>query len=533
MANFIEKKDRNVIPNWRSFVNTANLGELNSSENLKLDSSFKPDISDLELDWKKSNNLGTAGDIIGVALICNQEENKTVQEAAKYVLKKKQQNVTSALIEAAITILRPKQTKIEINSDLSTLEDFGEKESLKNIFIFVHQIKKKLIKNPKNAILWVELARYYSILGQDIHANKAMNNAVYLAPENRFVLRSASRFYCHFGDLERSHDILRKAELTRFDPWLIASEVALSTLRGRGSRFAKIGLNIIGQKSFHPFNISELSSSLATLELQNGNFKNSKKLFSNSLIQPNDNALAQAEWVSQEEDILLFHDLESFNLDNSYEALALEYFEKGLWDKAIEYSKKWFIDLPFSKGPLLFANNIASRKLKNHDLAFKFVKLGLVSHPRDSQLLNNIIYSLCVQNKLDEAGQYLEKVNSSDFNKNNSNGICLTATKGLFYFRLGDPINGRKFYYDALSRSKSINNKKLNSLALINYVREELIFNQIDISFLIPKLEKIIRYYQSEDLAEEAREILELYNKKKKSKYSAQLINPKIELLWK
>ena len=51
MAYLFGKKDRHVIPNWRSFENTAKLGELNGSKNIRLDTSFKPDISDVLDDW--------------------------------------------------------------------------------------------------------------------------------------------------------------------------------------------------------------------------------------------------------------------------------------------------------------------------------------------------------------------------------------------------------------------------------------------------------------------------------------------------
>ena len=62
MANLFEKKDRHIIPNWRSFENSAKLGELNGSKGIKLDSSFKPDISDLVEDWQESKSIGIAGD---------------------------------------------------------------------------------------------------------------------------------------------------------------------------------------------------------------------------------------------------------------------------------------------------------------------------------------------------------------------------------------------------------------------------------------------------------------------------------------
>ncbi|OXG06183.1 hypothetical protein BC749_102157 [Flavobacterium araucananum] len=110
MADFFEKKDRHLIPNWRSFDNTAKLGELNGSKSIKLDSSFKPDISDLLDGWNDSQSIGIAGDILGVALVCNQSDNQTVKNISKFVLQN-QEIASKAIIEAANNILKPKRKK--------------------------------------------------------------------------------------------------------------------------------------------------------------------------------------------------------------------------------------------------------------------------------------------------------------------------------------------------------------------------------------------------------------------------------------
>ncbi len=194
MANFFEKKDRHIIPNWRSFENTAKLGELNGSKSIKLDSSFKPDISDLIDSWNDSKCIGIAGDILGVALVCNQENDKTVRDISNFVLQNKE-IATKAIIDAANNVLKLKKTEIELSLDISKPELFGDKSNLLEIHIKINNLKRKLIESPYNPIYWVELARYYSILGQDVKAERAIKNALFLAPENRFILRSIARFY--------------------------------------------------------------------------------------------------------------------------------------------------------------------------------------------------------------------------------------------------------------------------------------------------------------------------------------------------
>lgn len=514
MANFFEKKDRHIIPNWRSFENTSKLGELNGSKSINLDSSFKPDISDLIDSWNEFNCIGIAGDILGVALVCNQENDKTVRDVSEFVLQNKT-IASKAIIDVANKILTPKKDKIELSLDITKPKIFNDKTDLFEIYSKINIYKKKLIHSPYNPIYWIELARYYSILGQDIKAERAIKNGLFLAPENRFVLRSVARFFVHIGDLEMAHDIIRKSKLTKFDPWLLATEISIATLRDRNSIFTKSGIQIVESNNFHPFNISELASSVASVELKNDSINKSRKLFEKSLIHPNDNSLAQAEWASQEEKNLIRINLNEFQMVNSFEAFARENAEQENWQNSIDFSREWFFDQPFSKMAVLFGNEIASRKLKDYNQAGEIAKLGLISHPNDAHLLNNIIYSLCLQNKLEEADKYLKDVRKDDFTSNTFSAICLTATKGLLYFRKGYHDLGRKFYFESMTMAKAENNSYLNSLAFINYVREEILIGNKEMSEAISGLEKIIKANPKNfDMQNDAKEVINLYKQK-------------------
>ncbi|MDP2413848.1 hypothetical protein [Daejeonella sp.] len=512
MASLFEKKDRHLIPNWRSFVNTAKLGELNGSKGIKLDSSYRPDISDLLDDWNESNSIGVAGDILGVASICNQEDNAVVRNIATYVLEN-QHLASKAIIDVAHTILTQKGKDIHLDLDINSSSLFNDNSHLLELHIKINSLKRKLGDNPLNPINWVEIARYYSILGQEEKAERAIRNALYLAPENRFILRSVSRFFVHFGDVGFAHDIIRKSTLTEHDPWLLATEVALATLRGRSSRFFNKGVSIVNSGSFHPFNTTELAGSLATLEMKNASFKKSKKLFETSLTNPNDNSLAQAQWASQQERSLMPLNPRSFNPSNSFEALARDFSQKEKWQESVEHSKLWFFDLPFSKRPIMFGMEIASSKLKDHHQAVEIAKLGLLSHPNDGQLLNNIIYSLCLQNKIAEAEKYLLDIKKEDLDIKTVLGICLTATKGLYYFRKGFHDIGRQYYLSSMRSAQEQDLQEVRAISLINYIREEILVGEEDLSEIILQVHKIANHYHNLDLGKDAQEVIDLYNK--------------------
>lgn len=518
MAHLFEKKDRHVIPNWRSFDNTSKLGELNGSKNIELKSTFNPDITDLLDDWTEVNNhtIGVAGDILGVAIVSNNGKNPIVQEVAKFILQNSK-IATKALITAANEIINPSQDKTPLNLDFNTIELFQDPTSLIILYKRINDIKRKLRDNSRNPINWVEIGRLYAIVGQTEKSERAIRNALFLAPENRFILRTMSRFFVHKGieGISFAHDIIRKSNVVKFDPWVLSTEISLATLRGRNSKFIKEGLQIIDSGMFHPFNVTELASALATVELKNDSIKKSKRLFEKSLKRPNDNSLAQAEWASQEVNNLFSLDSSRVSLANSYEAKARDFAEKANWTEAVEYSKKWFLDLPFSKSSVLFGNYIAINKIKNHDLAVEIAKLGLLSHPHDPHLLNNIIFSLCIQNKIEEAEFLFQKVNKTDLVSKNVHHICLLATQGLLNYRKGNAELARQFYLESMELAKATGQNFYISKALVNMTREEIILGEQDLSNIIIRLIDINKKTDDEDLKNDIQEVLGLYNKKR------------------
>jgi tetratricopeptide (TPR) repeat protein len=163
---------------------------------------------------------------------------------------------------------------------------------------------------------------------------------------------------------------------------------------------------------------------------------------------------------------------------------------------------------------VLFGNEIASSKLKDHNQAVEIAKLGLISHPNDPQLLNNIIYSLCVQNKMEDAEKYLSSVRKEDMSSNDDSGICLTATKGLYFFRKGYHEMGRQLYLESIKMAKETGSNYLNSLALVNFIREELLLGQEDVTPIIPNIERIAKHYTGRNISEDANEVIELFKRK-------------------
>lgn len=228
--------------------------------------------------------------------------------------------------------------------------------------------------------------------------------------------------------------------------------------------------------------------------------KKSREFFAKSLKSPNDNSLAQAEWAASKEDLFQLNPIE-FNVDNSYEALAIDCFERDNWVEAVSNAESWFLDSPMSRRAAVFGSHVSSVFLNDHDKSAKFCEAGLMARPNDPQLLNNLCYSLFLQNKVQEGFVELNKINFAAV-KEQYVKVCLVATAGLGYFRYGLKEEGRKSYHKAIESATKLQDNYFVKIAKLNLGREEL----------LSKTEFARSFYENEilPLQDERKEIVAL-----------------------
>ena len=511
MANLFEHKDRRVVPNWRSFGKTIVLGELNSFQEERAIQSTKVTIDDYIIDWKFNKTVVHAADLLSAGLVNNFKEDSNVIDAANFILQNTNK-ATKSQISLANNILN-KPEIIDLSEAFKTVT-FDGLSGLVNPELIHQKIKetRELLKfYPYNAILYVELSRYFSILGNKEKAIKAMKTALHLSENNRFILRSATRLFAHYDELDIAHDILRKSPLTNFDPWLTSAEISIATIRNRTSKFIKKGIELINSKNISPFNFTELASSIGTVELLSGSRKKSREFFNKALLNPNDNSLAQVEWASIKDDHLDLNP-SSYNVGLNFEAQALENFQNSEYELALDNATKWFIDMPFSKRPIMFGSNLASTILKDQKKSISFLNAGLYSHPNDPQLINNLAYALALDNRAKEAFEHLNKI-KNDIPLDEPTKICLMATKGLAMFRSGFPDPGRHLYLEAIERTKQAKNQTLNWIAILNYAREEIRSGSEYIEPVMEAVAKIPVENKAMEITVLRKDVLEAYEK--------------------
>ena len=465
MAGFIAYEDRRVVPRWRTFDKTLNLGELDP---VQIDySHYKISYELLAQkinDWQKYKTVAHATDLVGSAsLIIGQTEELNVISAARFLLK---DDISASpwSREIARQVLNISDTKEHIVNT--------EKVGKRILHNQISHFRQLLRIEPKDPITWVELSRTYACLGLREQAQQNMTVALQLAMNNRFVLRSASRLWIYLDDIEKAHHLLLKSDKTPYDPWLLSAEIAIGSISGRTPKLIKPARRMLMKEEFSSEHVSELASALGTLEFLDGSMNKAKKLFRKSLIQPTENSIAQAGWASRRKQGSIHFDDKYLQIPNTFEAGSRIYYHNSLWEDAIQQCTKWQFDQPFSSRPYGYGSYIASVALEDYSRSRQFAEQGLFANPLDFTLMNNLACSLIKNNDMEGARKNIlamQKLQSlSDKEK-----LVLQATKGLWEFRNGNVEDGRKFYTDALSRARKIKDRRLIASASIFYALEE------------------------------------------------------------
>ena len=483
MAVFDPETNRKILPRWRTFDVTLNLGELGSNSTSRSHQEITNDfLASRIIDWKKYRTTNHAADLVGAALTIGKET--LAADAADFLLQDSI-NVSVWARELAQKILGSPSC----GDDRAESSQRSEKSEQ---YAQIRTFRQWLRAEPRDPIMWVDLARVYAILGHREQAKKCITVAQQLAADNRFVLRSAGRFWIHLDDPERAHDLIAKSKMTRNDPWILAAEIATSAASGKTSRLVRTAYRMLSDPNYPARHVSELASAVATLELNSGNVRKARRLFAQSLKDPTENSIAQAVWAAKRESGILIESrhLESFN---AFEARSRIYYANNEWNKIITECWRWQYDQPFSSGPSISGSYISAVALEDYSISESFAKFGLIANPSNFILLNNLTFALINSGKLKEARKKLSEIDDTQITKKDR--AILQATRGLLAFRQGNSSKGQKLYLDALSIARNEKEYRLIALASVFYAKECLNFmNPIDIYVISQALRNLQKF---------------------------------------
>jgi tetratricopeptide (TPR) repeat protein len=461
MLELPQDSNRQVIPRWRSFVHSLEFGELKPLNNQESNIFPFTSLSDSIDDWHHTQSLSVACDVLSTAFTIGHAHS--LNEIAEFIISKPESSPHA----------RSLAIKCREGNQNLTSEEFIRQydcDSFEQLNSFIHNARHRLQQLPHNPVLWTNLALAHTTLGNTAKAEQAIITALGLAPDNRFVVRAGCRFFLHSGDIDRAISILRRTNNLRHDPWILASEIATSDVRRKSSSLIQHARRMVDKRNFSKFHLSELTSTLATLEAGAGRTKKARNFCEFSLLEPSENSIAQAAWLSRNTYIRL--PSISSDIDKSYEAKTWTATKNEDWDLAVKNAISWQDEQPFSSRPAMHGGMIANAMLDDYVLAENILRKAEYSNRGDAQLGNNLAFALAKQNKIEEAIQAINRINPSTLNGRLE--VCIKATEGLIKFRSGDHESGRDLYRNAINTADNYHFADLIAIAKSYLAIEEM-----------------------------------------------------------
>lgn len=489
MAGWVPNdKNRNVIPRWRDFKQTLQSKELKSLNNSQGSKEpLSPHFHAKKIrDWQTEKSVKHAIELLNSAVVLDDQTYSV--ETASFL--HTNPAATRPLQDISERLLYPP----EHDDSFIQLLDLDQFDQI--IGAKIKSLRQCLVHNPFNSISWIELGRLFLIIGKEHPAERCILVATQLAPDNRFISRVSSRFFTHTGDYKKAKQILKNNAAFRVDPWLLSADIGISSLDNKSSFNIKRGRELIISKNYSPYDLNELLSAIATEELNAGSMKDSKRLFSQSLISPNDNSLAQAVWAKKHIRDLDVNQGIFDRTPNIFEAKAYQFFYGKSWGPAYSSTMQWFIDQPFSRDPAAFGSFMAVSVLEKYDEAIKISNYGLRATPGDFTLLNNLAFAYLKKGDTTNAQQVLHKIDVEKLD--DQFRVVYLATRGLLYYKLGQTETGDFLYRQASDLAGKIKNKKLQLFAEFHHLSIQLELQQKEEHLL--KLDALVKQLEPLDV---------------------------------
>ncbi|WP_165765606.1 hypothetical protein [Burkholderia puraquae] len=358
-------------------------------------------------------------------------------------------------------------------------------------------LRDRLRMNPRDGISHVDLARAFTISGDDDSAAKHLRIASYLLPHNRFVLRSTARFYAHRSEPERARHLLANSPKTARDPWLMASLVTFETIMD-DSRSTGRALKMLKDERFAPADTTELACALSVVEYKQGAWRESRKLLNKGLRVPNDNAVAQALWFMDTTRTEIRAEEAWLRNDFAAEARYYERSSTSDFDSAVDEALAWYRDEPFSTRPLQAASYLLGI-LGRYEEGKRWATEGLRLRGSDSGLRNNLAFVLMASGELEEGERELKKAIRVEQQEKRISPHT-KANVGMLCYRHGEFEAGERWYRTASNEYAQVRGGgDTAALALCHMAVEATRAGAPNAVVLVTEAESILKKYHYPD----------------------------------
>lgn len=450
MNDALSSKRGHVVPKWLEFSKAIRGRDLSIPKvaPFKVNELTKRHIDKEFRDFKQNPSIENVNSLLGTAIVIG--DDTLAYDMAKFI--KTKSNVDKPIIKLADKILNPDTTNIlsqEIN-------------------VRIANTKRWLSKFPRNAIAWIELARLYTIKGQNQKAKKAVFVALDLSPFDRYVVRCGVRFLLHTHDFDASWHYIHRATKLVNDPLLKATEINVASIANKKTPNFR---NFLPKNhdNINVYHFSELFESYGMLELNAGNYSKAKKQFKIAWKDPNETVVSHGEWIIRNR-LPGLGKATVLDFGKSHEALTWVHYFNFKLDDALRVARDWELEEPYSSSPFIVASNIACNAGRPDEGA-KIAYRGLIANPNDVMLNNNLCYSLLRADRVKEAERFLAKL---IIHSESENYIYKLATKGLFEFKKKHVESGRQLYFNVFKLCKQSKKYDLFVKAFLNLALAEI-----------------------------------------------------------
>lgn len=446
-------KKRTVVPQWLNFRDHESIRiSLPSKEQplVETGESTQHSLDEIESAWRTAHGLGHAAELVAAATALRQPER--ARDAAEYILENGDRATESATFLARAVLGQGEESSTSPETRGSSLAQTTGMEAEQSI----RHGRRLLRLLPDNPATLIDIARGHTILGQGKKAERAMLQALRLAPDHRRTLRAAARLYQLHGRPDTGLRLLRHRPVAKEDPWLVAAELALSQTVGENPKLGRQARLLLKSGDYSPFHTSELAAAIASLEHEHGQHRNARRLFRQSLTDPTRNAAAQASWAQRQGEPLELEEdpVAHQRTGTAGEALFFRHVVSHDWHPAILAARDWLLEEPFSTRPVLFAAEVAAMGLNDYTEAIAFVETGLRADPDDKRLLLEATYVYASSDQPEKAIGYLRRIDPATLNR--AERVVVEADLGLIQFRAGSPEEGLKSYLNAVNMARSM-----------------------------------------------------------------------------
>lgn len=468
------KSQRRIVPRWRASSANANaleLGALKPSPVTIEDGGHH--TFEAKLAFERSPSIGAAADLI--AATSYPDLGLNAAEAAAFILS----NET----------LAPKSLAALARSIQSGLQDAGGSLAIPTdqidhrVQFRVRQLRQLARLDPDNPLVWSDLARHYASIGDRRKADRCMRTALSLAPNHRWILRTAARFFVHSGDPISAHALLAKHPYTNGDPWLLAAELATAQVANRAPKFWKQAVDHMKWEKSSPAHLSELATALAMFELENGKAKAARRLVEKALRLPTENTLAQVSWARENKHLNGANELSTLASKNehAFEARYGLFMVAGSILRARSEGLRWAADEPFATRPLAGLAFTAAM-LDDHAETIRLTnEIFRIDHQVDHTLGMNAIFARLSSGRLsiETDKSTLETIRAHLIERTSENtDYHALANLALWQYRFGDAEEGRRMYERVIQNIEKTASAEAAALAATFAARESLLARQ-------------------------------------------------------